>query len=128
MVLVDHGAANDFIVFYTLVGGRLLPMTGGPHDPADPPIVWDVGGTVGAGYSEADCISHGHVGVIIRWPDKRGRWQAKGTRYTVEPTRFVRSDVYELASERRPDRLPSDWPRVRRPEFESCGGITLPRQ
>ena len=73
MVLVDHGAANDFIVFYTLSGERLLPMTGGPHDPADPPIVWDVGGTVGVGFSEADCISHGHVGVIIRWPDKHGR-------------------------------------------------------
>jgi hypothetical protein len=43
-------------------------------------------------------------------------------------TRFVRTDVYELASERIPDRLPSDWPQVRRPEFESCGGITLPRQ
>jgi len=72
--------------------------------------------------------SHGHVGVIIRWPDTHGRWHAKGTRYSVERTRFLRRDVYELASERMPDRLPSDRPQVRRPEFESCGGITLPRQ
>jgi hypothetical protein len=128
VVLVDHGAANDFIVFYTLFGGRLVPMTGGPHDPADPAIIWDVGGTIGTGYSEADCISRNQVGMIERWPDTHNRWHARAIRYAVNGTRFIRLGVYRRASAQPLVHLPANWPQVHHMEFEGCGGIGFPRQ
>jgi hypothetical protein len=125
-VLVDQGAANEFIAFYTLLRGRLIPLRGAAHAPADPSFVWSVGGTVGTGTTEADCVGRGQIGVIDRW-HHRGIWHYKATRYEVEPTRFVRTAVYELASERRVASLPKDWPRVKGFAFQSCAGIELPQ-
>jgi len=121
-VEVWHGAANQFLIFYALDHGRLVPMTGGPHDPAYPPYVWDVGGTIGTGTSQADCVHGAKVGVLLWWRH-RGVSHYRTTVYDVRGTRFVRSAVYELASERLVPSLPTDWPQVKRLAFESCGSV-----
>ena len=125
LVRVWHGASNDFLVLFTLSGGRIVAMTGGPHDPADPPFVWDLGGSAGTATSQADCVARGRVGVVLRW-HHRGVWHQRLTLYNASATRFARAAVYEVASKqlRSP---PRDWPTVRRLEFESCGGMSLPQ-
>ena len=123
-VEVWHGAANVFLIFYGLERGRLVEMTGGPHDPADPPFVWDVGGAIGTGSSQADCVRRAEIGVLDEWRH-RGIWHYRTTLYDVRRTRFVRTKVYELASERMVNRLPKDWPHVKRLDFASCGGVTV---
>lgn len=125
-VLIDHGAANEFIAFYTLLDGRLVPLRGAAHAPADPSFIWNVGGTVGTGTTEADCVGRGQIGVIDRW-HHRGIWHYKATRYEVAPTRFVRTGVYELASAQRAASLPRDWPHVKGFDFQGCAGIELPQ-
>jgi hypothetical protein len=124
-VEVWHGAANAFFVFYALDHGQLVAMTGGPHDPADTDYVWDVGGTAGTGMAQVDCVRRGQVGVLAEWTH-RGVWHYRETVYVVRRTRFVKAEVYELASERMVERLPADWPKVRRLDFTSCGGV-VPR-
>lgn len=118
-VEVWHGASNQFLIFYALQRGRLVAMTGGPHDPGDPPYVWDVGGTIGTGSSQADCVRGGLVGVLEQW-NHRGVWHYRMTTYTVRATRFARSAVYEIASQRLLSSLPREWPKLKRATFESC--------
>jgi hypothetical protein len=122
-VEVWHGATNVFLVFYTLERGRLVPMTG-PHDPASPNFVWDVGGTIGTGSSQADCVRRAEVGVLRKW-NYRGNWHYRMTLYDARRIRFVKTNVYELASEQMVNSLPKDWPKVKRLDFASCGGATV---
>jgi hypothetical protein len=121
-VEVWRGAANAFLIFYALDHGQLVAMRGGPHDPADPAYVWDVGGTIGTGTAQADCVRRVQVGVLDEW-NHRGIWHYRETIYEVRGTRFVKTKVYELASERMVNHLPTDWPKVRRLDFASCGGV-----
>jgi hypothetical protein len=123
-VRVWRGASHEFLVFYTLDRGRLVAIPGGPHSPADPPFVWDVGGTIGTGSSAADCVRRARVGVLDQWRYRRA-WHYRMTLYDVRATRFVRTSVYELESERMVAALPPDWPKVRRYAFESCGGVVV---
>src|SRR5205823_10898177 len=81
-VEVWRGAANEFLIFYALDRGRLVAMTGGPHDPADSLFVWDVGGTIGTGASQADCVRPARVGVLDEWR-YRGIWHYRMTLYDV---------------------------------------------
>jgi hypothetical protein len=122
-VEVWHGASNVFLVFYTLERGRLVAMTG-PHDPASPNFVWDVGGTIGTGSSQADCVRRAEVGVLREW-NYRGVWHYRMTVYDARRTRFVKTNVYEVASEQMVNPLPKDWPKVKRLDFASCGGVTV---
>jgi hypothetical protein len=125
-VLLWAGAANDFLVLYTLDRGKLVALTGGPPDPGGTASVWNLGGTVGTGTTEADCVLRRQVGVIEHWYDGR-RWHSRAARYAVRATRFVRVATYRLVSEQPPwDRsLPHDWPHLKNREFRSCGGLEL---
>jgi hypothetical protein len=123
VVRVWHGASNDFLIIYTVDRGRLVAMTGGPHDPADPPFVWDLGGSAGTAMSQADCVGRNRVGVILRWYH-RGVWHQRLTLYNAFAARFERAAVKEIAAARlRP--LPHEWPEVKQLEFESCAGVRV---
>jgi hypothetical protein len=89
--------------------------------------VWDVGGTVGTGTSNADCIARGRIGVLDEWT-YRGIWHYRMTTYDARPTRLVKQQVYELASEAMLRELPRDWPKLKHLDFGSCGGFRLPGQ
>ena len=124
-VRVWHGASRDFLVFYTLDRGRIVALTGGPPAPSWPPAVWEVGGSLGTGTSTVDCIGRARIGVLAAWTSP-GAWHYRLTTYDARATRFVKRGVYELVSQNVITRLPGDWPRVKRDEFESCGGKIVP--
>ncbi len=121
-----QGAANNALVFYTLKRGRLVTMTGGPRSADKVAGVWDLGGTIGTGTTEADCIADRQVGVVVRW-HYRGRWHYRAARYAVRASRFIRVDVYKLESEQLLSSLPRDWPKLKGFDFSSCGGIVVPQ-
>lgn len=117
-----QGAANNALVFYTLDRGQLVTMTGAPQSSSSLAGVWDLGGTIGTGSTEADCIPSRQVGLVKRW-HYRGRWHYRAARYAVRATRFVRTGVYKLDSEQLISTLPRDWPQLKGLDFSSCGGV-----
>ena len=125
-VEVWHGASTVELIFYALHRGRLVPMTGAYNVPGDPAFVWNIGGTIGTGSSQADCVRPRQVGVFQSW-HHRGVWHYRTTLYDARVTRSARGSVYELASERMVENLPRDWPKVRRLDFASCGGVVAPQ-
>jgi hypothetical protein len=127
-VLTWESASREWLVFYTWHRGRLVPMAGGPHDPAEPRYVWTVGGTVGTGYETADCIATQTIGVHGSYRDVRRRWVSTAARYDVLGTRFVRTADYRRVTNEIPNSNPRGWPRLKNRDFKSCGGTVVDRK
>jgi hypothetical protein len=127
-VLLWYSASREWLVFYTWHRGRLVPMTGGPHDPAEPRYVWTVGGTAGTGYEIADCIAPHTIGLSGAYPDVRRRWVSTAARYDVLGTRFVRRASHRRVTNEIPNSNPRGWPRLRHRDFTSCGGLVVDRK
>jgi hypothetical protein len=126
-VRVWRGAANDFLVFFTMHRGRLVMMTGAPPRSSDT-RVWDIGGGAGVGYETADCTAPHTIGLSGYYPLSSRRWVSTAAHYDVRETRFVRTASYRRVTEAPLTLDPKGWPHLKNRDFKSCGGIVVDRK